>query len=154
MRTKKCQCTCMRLLGYGFRMNPSNTSQRLPYSELHLWGESPGDLKQQHSTLHLSGKRGSKITAVPSMYLLEWRDVPLNVFCKYYRREKCNNYIAFNATIYSTKYFSEYLVPPGWKFLRSCWKRKCPLLYLFCIQCKQMYKLCILQWTLAVSFLI
>ena len=99
MRTKQCQDTCMRLLGYGFRMNPSNTSQRLPYSGLHLWGESPGDLKQQYSTFHLTGKSGSKITAVPSMYLLEWRDVPLNVFCKYYSREKCNNYITFNATI-------------------------------------------------------
>ena len=89
----------MRLLGYGFRMNTSNTSQRLPYSGLPLWGESPGDLKQQYSTFHLTGKSGSKITAVPSKYLLEWRDVPLNVFCKYYSREKCNNYITFNATI-------------------------------------------------------
>ena len=152
MRTKKCQHTCTRLLGYGFRMNPSNTSQRLPYSGLHLRGESPGDLKQQHSTLHLSGKRGSKITAVPSMSFLEWRDVPLNVFCKYYRREKCSNYCFY--CYYSTKYFSEYLVPPAWKFLGSCWKRKCLLLYLFCIQCKQVYKLCIPQWTLAISFLI
>ena len=89
----------MRLLGYGFRINPSNTSQRLPYSGLPLWGESPEDLKQQYSTFHLTGKSGSKITAVPSKYLLEWRDVPLNVFCKYYSGEKCNNYITFNATI-------------------------------------------------------
>lgn len=143
----------MRLLGYGFRMNPSNTSQRLPYSGLPLWGESPGDLKQQYSTFHLTGKSGGKITAVPSMYLLEWRDVPLNVFCKYYSREKCNNYIAFNATILQN-IFQNILYLQHEHFLGSCGKRKCLLLYLFCIQCKQVYKLCIPQWTLAISFLI
>ena len=144
----------MRLLGYGFRMNLSNTSQRLPYGGFHLWGESPGDLKQQYSTFHLTGKSGGKITAVPSMYLLEWRDAPLNVFCKYYSRETCNNYITFNATILRNIFQNILYLQQEHYFLGSCWKRKCPLLYLFCIQYKQMYKLCIPQWTLAISFLI
>ena len=145
----------MRLLGYGFRMKPSNTSQRLPYSELHLWGESPGDLKQQYSTFHLTGKSGSKITAVPSMYLLEWRDVPLNVFCKYYSREKCNNYITFNATILQN-IFQNILYLQQEHFWGHVEKGNAytPILYLFCIQYKQMYKLCIPQSTLAISFLI